>query len=157
MLFRSRRVGRDEELLRDTCQGAQIVGAVAELCRQTRRASRTHRIDQPLVGITSCRIEVLHRERHTPIIPANTCRRKARQNLWTTSNGEERLRSSRWDAYIITGHSTVRHHDPRRREITFASPATILPKMCTATSCGGKDAIAAPAEPPPHRAECDGR
>ena len=67
-----RPIRRNEQLLRDTGQGAQIVGAVAELCRQTLRPSRTHRIDQPPVGITSCRIEVLHRERHTPILPANT-------------------------------------------------------------------------------------
>ena len=145
-----RRVGRDEELLRDTGQGAQIVGAVAELCRQTLRPSRTHRIDQPPVGITSCRIEVLHRERHTPILPANTHKRKTRWHFVDNSerggNVTDGAAHSQHRTCITTGRNVPPHYDSRRIGITSPPAASTPSKMWTTTPCGGKNTLTAPRE-----------
>jgi hypothetical protein len=65
------------------------MSAIAELLRESLRTSRTHGIDQLLVGITSCRIEVTHCESHGPILPGPTDIRKASGRMWITSDGEE--------------------------------------------------------------------
>lgn len=55
------------------------MSAVSELLGERSGTSRTHGVDQLLVGITSSCAEVLHCESHGPILPTPTDKGKARR------------------------------------------------------------------------------
>ena len=107
-----RRIGRDEDLLPEFGQGTQLMGAIAQLLRETLRALVAHGVVQLLVGITSCRIEIVHCERHAPILPVPTDIRKTSPGMWITSDGEERsFATPDISTHISAGSAHERHSE----------------------------------------------